>query len=68
MKCCICTHEISVQPMTGWSGGHNAQPVMEGRCCDDCNNDTVLTRRMRNAIAGKDPYEGRGILATEGDA
>jgi hypothetical protein len=66
MKCCICRREID--DFHGWDRGHNAQPVMEGRCCDDCNSDKVLTRRMQNAIEGKDPYEGKGVFATEGDA
>ena len=61
MKCCICTHEIEKHPMSAWDQGHNAQPVAEGRCCDTCNGDTVLPRRMQNAIAGKDPYEGKGL-------
>ena len=63
MKCCICTHEIEKCPISGWDQGHNAQPVKAGRCCDDCNSDTVLTRRMQNAMAGKDPYESKGVFA-----
>ena len=63
MKCCICTHEIEKHPLSGWDQGHNAQPVAEGRCCDTCNSDTVLTRRIQNAVAGKDPYEGKGLFA-----
>ena len=26
--------------------GHNARPVMNGRCCDDCNMNVVLPARI----------------------
>jgi hypothetical protein len=31
--------------------GHNAQPINDGRCCDDCNNLVVARRiqQIRNA-------------------
>lgn len=31
----------------GYTGfGNNAQPVNNGRCCDKCNQDVVIPRRM----------------------
>ena len=63
MKCCICDHPIQVHPLNLWDKGHNAQPEKEGRCCDICNDNVVLPRRMINAMEGKDPYEGKGALA-----
>ena len=57
MKCCICNGEIEVHALSGWDQGHNAEPVMSGRCCDGCNDFSVLPRRIINAFAGKDPYE-----------
>jgi len=46
-KCVICKEVI--QPnWHGWKGGHNAQPVAEGRCCEICNDVHVLPRRIYN--------------------
>lgn len=49
-QCCICDGYI--EPLRNdkgevvWSGGHNAEPVDEGRCCDTCNSDVVIPTRM----------------------
>jgi len=43
--CVICLGEIEVQS-NGWAGGHNAMPVAEGQCCDDCHGQ-VLAERLR---------------------
>jgi len=66
-QCCICDGPIREHkhPETGevyWTKGHNAEPVMDGRCCDECNDAVVMTRRINNAIAGIDPYEGKGVM------
>jgi len=49
-KCDICKGDIEhhVDEKTGktyWTHGHNAEPVINGRCCDTCN-DWVLDMRM----------------------
>ena len=44
--CVLCEEEIDTQPH-GWSGGHNAQPVADGRCCTECNNNVVLPARFK---------------------
>jgi hypothetical protein len=62
MKCCICNNQIEVNPLSGWGRGNNAEPVKSGRCCDGCDDTKVMPRRIANAIAGRDPYEGKGIL------
>ena len=62
MKCCICGNEIVAHPLSGWDQGNNAEPVMTGRCCGECNDTVVMTRRISNAIVGEDPYEGKGVL------
>ena len=46
MKCCLCKEEIKPN-LRGWDGGNNAQPLAEGRCCDDCNNKVILERIRR---------------------
>lgn len=45
-QCSIC-----LDSYTGH--GHNAQPVNDGRCCDVCNDATVIPARLM-AIAGRD--------------
>jgi hypothetical protein len=40
-RCSICGRTY-----TGW--GHNAQPVNDGCCCDECNVTIVLPRRIRD--------------------
>ena len=45
MECVICKNEIEMQP-NGWSEGHNAEPIKDGRCCDECNYTVVLPSRM----------------------
>lgn len=49
MKCSICNKEIPVT-QGGWSEGNNAQPVADGRCCDECNMTHVIPARMQEAI------------------
>ncbi|MDE7264044.1 MAG: DUF3846 domain-containing protein [Anaeroplasmataceae bacterium] len=39
MNCCICKKEIFKYP-------HNANPLMEGRCCKECNNKFVIPFRI----------------------
>tara|TARA_R100000458_G_C8143751_1_gene153923 strand:- start:313 stop:630 length:318 start_codon:yes stop_codon:yes gene_type:complete len=49
--CDICKGDI--QPVRDekngkviWSDGHNAQPILDGRCCDECNS-YVLALRLK---------------------
>jgi len=46
MKCVICSQKISPDP-DGWDGGHNAEPIAEGRCCGTCN-EIVMIRRLND--------------------
>lgn len=62
MKCCICRGEIQEHSHNGkvyWSEGHNAQPLVDGRCCDDCNNYVVGFRMycFTNQTLDKKQYE-----------
>ena len=38
--CCFCGARV-VEPFS-----NNAQPVMDGRCCSDCNATVVLPARL----------------------
>tara|TARA_Y100001951_G_C11195117_1_gene213824 strand:- start:383 stop:595 length:213 start_codon:yes stop_codon:yes gene_type:complete len=46
MICVICNDPITTDP-NGWDGGHNAQPIAEGKCCADCNDRVVIVARLR---------------------
>tara|TARA_A100001388_G_scaffold152061_1_gene113001 strand:+ start:271 stop:468 length:198 start_codon:yes stop_codon:yes gene_type:complete len=51
MNCSICGNKITKDPMSGWDGGHNAEPVAPGRCCDDCNETVVIPQRLAQIFA-----------------
>jgi hypothetical protein len=44
--CSICQLPILPEGPHHWAGGHNAEPVNDGRCCGNCNNDVVLPARI----------------------
>lgn len=44
MKCSICGNEIEVTSF-GWAEGNNADPVTDGRCCNNCDENIVIPRR-----------------------
>ena len=43
--CTICKGEIGIE-RSGWDGGHNAQPINDGRCCLTCNDTQVIPARL----------------------
>ena len=43
MKCSICKQKIDPDE-NGWSEGHNAQPINDGRCCEVCNRIVTSAR------------------------
>ena len=51
--CSICEGKIGIEH-GGWDGGHNAQPINDGICCDDCNTLVIIERikGMSNDNAG----------------
>ena len=44
MKCSICKHNDILPP--GY--GNNAQPINNDRCCDSCNNEFVIPKRLKD--------------------
>lgn len=42
-KCSICGKQYE-------GFGNNAQPVNDGRCCDECNRNIVVLRRLTDII------------------
>jgi hypothetical protein len=41
--CSICERNVK-------EFGNNARPVKEGKCCNQCNNDTVIPVRIQKAV------------------
>jgi len=44
-----CYIEPLRHPETGevvWAGGNNAEPINDGRCCDECNATVVIPARI----------------------
>tara|TARA_Y100001963_G_C6479436_1_gene308241 strand:- start:247 stop:429 length:183 start_codon:yes stop_codon:yes gene_type:complete len=54
LKCCICDDTIKADPISGWAGGNNAEPVEDGRCCDECNNSVVIQARLNLYFANQE--------------
>ena len=50
-KCSICQDNFS-------GFGNNPQPVKEGRCCDECNDNVVIPTRMKDIIKSNSNKEG----------
>jgi len=52
-KCVICfgniEHEKTPAGEVFWTEGNNAWPVVEGQCCQICNDNVVLPRRLKDA-------------------
>jgi hypothetical protein len=46
LACSICGEQIKPHPISGYAGGNNAEPVNNGRCCDDCNGFYVIPARI----------------------
>ena len=53
-NCVICKEEICKDPSSGWAGGHNAEPIAEGRCCDSCNSLEVIPARLAEIFTQKE--------------
>jgi hypothetical protein len=47
MNCCLCGKELPKDPLSGWDRGNNAEPVAQGRCCNECNITKVIPERLR---------------------
>ena len=46
MNCSICGNTINDKY------GNNAQPINDGRCCDDCN-PLVIIERLKNHLSNR---------------
>lgn len=53
LKCSICGMPIPEEEF-GWSYGHNARPINDGRCCYSCNLHVVIPRRLYDSYNRKE--------------
>jgi hypothetical protein len=53
LECSICHCPITPHPLSGWAGGNNAQPINDGRCCDDCDWTIVTPARIRLSLRSR---------------
>jgi len=58
MKCTICK-----QTITGY--GNNAQPINDGRCCDNCNTGHVVPLRIALLSVSHSLVETLSMIAIE---
>jgi hypothetical protein len=50
--CSICGGPFTELEKSYWlGGGHNAQPINDGRCCGECNDNVVIPARFRLIVA-----------------
>ena len=47
--CSICNEPIPTTSY-GWSEGNNAQPINDGRCCDNCDATVVFPKRIEMLV------------------
>ena len=61
MNCSICGSTI--QPLCDpdgtvlWDQGNNAAPVNDGRCCDTCNWEVVIPRRLMDSTNARRTHD-----------
>ena len=44
MNCSICNNKINDE------FGNNAEPINNGRCCNDCNSTVVIPARIKEML------------------
>jgi hypothetical protein len=49
--CCFCDGPLWTPEDKTWTGGHNAEPIKDGRCCRPCRDLHVLPVRVANTAA-----------------
>lgn len=52
LYCSICNAPIP--DINGWKYGNNAQPVNDGRCCNECNDYIVIPARLAHIMGAKE--------------
>ena len=53
--CVLCGDALDVLYKNGiavWTGGHNAEPLEKGSCCNFCNDTKVIPARLHSVKQG----------------
>jgi len=54
-KCDLCGNDIEQKKdehgKVYWNMGHNAEPLVAGRCCDACNGLVIMARLKQMGVA-----------------
>ena len=50
LKCAMCHQDIQPNAI-GWRKGHNGEPLVNGRVCDNCH-PYVLEQRLKESLMG----------------
>jgi hypothetical protein len=56
LECCICGEDIIAEAKAKgnlWEGGHNPDPIKNGRCCDVCNYNKVVPARIHQLLSSE---------------
>ena len=56
--CVICDSKLGVDSDGIREGSHNAYPVADGRCCEQCYDTIVMAERLRQAFETKGGSNG----------
>ena len=51
IKCAMCHQDIQPNAI-GWREGHNGEPLVDGRVCDNCH-PYVLEQRLKKLMGGQ---------------
>mgnify|MGYP003642970330 CR=1 FL=1 len=66
MQCSICGLSLEANSDNGveWNR-HNAQPINDGTCCTDCNDNVVTPRRLKDMgyTVVPFPFKSEGRIA-----
>jgi len=60
MKCDVCHGKIDEHSHNGkvyWTEGHNAEPLVSGRCCDACNSLVIGFRMFGNKVHRSEDFD-----------
>jgi len=66
--CVLCGDALDVLYKNGiavWTGGHNAEPLSKGSCCNFCNDTKVIPSRFRSVKEGGLSFQEEQMFLNE---
>ncbi len=58
--CPLCGYSIKLDALSqgiDWELGCNAQPLIEGQCCETCDTERVRLARLTQALGTREQYQ-----------